>query len=598
MPRYLENHAERLRSRYLGFVHDLGEYRIDGRRLVEHLELDGGFSFWWMTWLAEKSPFKSPRIYDCLRLMALEEIVVAAGPSRLVLHGADRDLALAVGGMSRNLQIEFVWHPERPVTKTWSLANAYRALPHALQGLLSLRHLVMKWRLRTPGIPQWFSGRNAVFLCSYFFHLDPAAGAAGRFHSRQWEGLPAHLRQCGLHSNWIHHYLRGPREVSLQTGLRWLGLFNRDATAQGCHSFLEAYLSWRVLRRAVWNWIRLNAVALRLRGVRAAFKPRGSAASFWPLLRNDWSTSVQGAAAMNNCLWVELFDAALGSLPHQEIGLYLWENQGWECALVRAWRRHGHGRIIGVPHATVVFWHLNNFDDPRTLAAHDRYTKPLPDRLAINGPMARNAFVSAGSATDRFVEVEALRFQYLTEPGFDPLRKDGIPAGHSGSNPARPKKILVLGDFTLKQTLKMLCCLEEAFRMSRREYSVVLKAHPACQIGRADYPSLAFEQTTLALAELWPDCDLVFASNTTSAGLEALLAGLPLVVFLDDENFNHSPLRGTAGVSFAGSAGELATALESAGRCDPPPAPEAFFWLDSRLPRWSRLLSLAADETG
>ena len=596
IPRYLDKHAERLRARYLEFIHDLGEYQIDGKAIVEHLDLGDGFSFWWMTWLAEKSPFKSPRIYECLRLMALEEILGTARPSRLVLHGADRGLSLAVARLCGDLGVDFDWRPERNGQRSWSFRNAYRALPHALQGLVSLRHLVMKWPLRKLAKPNWFPDRRSVFLCSYFFHLDPVACASGRFYSRQWESLPNHLQQCGRHVNWIHHFLRSPGGPSLQTALQWFNAFNRDAPAQGCHSFLETYLSWRVVGRALRAWLRLNAAALRLRGISSAFRPKGSSAWLWPLLSNDWSASLQGSAALNNCLWVELFDAALKSMPHQEIGLYLWENQGWESALLRAWRRHGHGQIVGVPHATVVFWHLNNFDDPRSLDSRDKCAKPLPDHLAINGPMAWKAFINAGCLPDRFVEVEALRFQYLAEPGFGPSSagRDGQ-AGSASSAPGRPKKVLILGDFTLKQTLKMLRCLEEASNLSSLEVSLTLKPHPVCRIGKEDHPSLAFDQTDRPLAEILPNCDLVFSSNTTSAGLEALLAGLPVVVFLDDEDFNHSPLRGVSGVRFVGNAGELAAALNSAGPCVPPPVLEEFFWLDRQLPRWGKLLSVAAD---
>jgi surface carbohydrate biosynthesis protein (TIGR04326 family) len=595
IPRYLEDHGERLRARYLEFINDLGEQRIDGRRVVEHLDLGDGFSFWWMTWLAEKSPFKSPRIYDCLRLMALEEILVTARPVRLALHGADKDLSLAVHKLCRNLNIDFVWHPT-PSRKGWSLSDAYLLLPCAMRGMISLRHLAMKWPLRKLEKPQWFSGRRAVFLCSYFFHLDPAAGAAGCFHPMQWDGLPEHLHRCGTRANWIHHYLRGPGKSPLQTGLRWLGLFNSDSGVQGCHSFLETYMSWRVLLRAFWRWVRLNTAAFRLRRIDGAFQPRGSAVCLWPLLRNDWDASLRGPAAMNNCLWVELFDTVLGSLPRQETGLYLWENQGWECAMLHAWRRHGHGRIIGVPHATVAFWHLNNFDDPRSLASRERCSKPLPDRLAINGPMARSAFIGAGGNSDRFVEVEALRYQYLAEPAS--TRSTGgrnAEAGSARSSPGKLGRILVLGDFTLRQTIKMLRCLEHAFHLSRMEFSVTLKPHPACRIVSKDYPSLTFEQTSQRLPELWPHFDLVFSSNTTSAGLEALLAGLPVVVYLDEDDFNHSPLRGIDGVRFAANAADLVAALEQAEPCVPPPALEDFFWLDRRLPRWTQLLSSTVD---
>ena len=38
VPRYLELHAERIRSKYLAFVHDLGESPIAGKRLIDHLD--------------------------------------------------------------------------------------------------------------------------------------------------------------------------------------------------------------------------------------------------------------------------------------------------------------------------------------------------------------------------------------------------------------------------------------------------------------------------------------------------------------------------------------------------------------------------------
>jgi surface carbohydrate biosynthesis protein (TIGR04326 family) len=593
VPRYLEEHAKRLRSRYLEFIHDLGERKINGKSVVEHLDLGDGFSFWWMTRLAEKSPFKSPQLYDCLRLMALEEILVERRPSRLVLHGATRNLAEAIETLCRNLEIGFVWHSASPEKRQWSLRGIYLALPQAVQGLISLRHPVMNWPLRRLERPRWFADRKAIFLCSYFFNLDSASCSEGSFHSNQWGCMPAYLKQGGRHANWIHHFLRSPDDRDIHARTQWLSSFNRDSLNQGCHSLLESYLSWAVVGRALWKWLRLNAIALRLRNARGMFNPRDSAASLWPLLRTDWRASLRGPAALSNCLWVELFDAVLQDIPHQPTGLYLWENQGWECALLRAWRRHGHGRIIGVPHATVVFWHLNNFDDPRTLAPVARCSKPLPDHLAINGPMAWRTFDAAANVSPgRFVEVEALRFQYLAEPGLGPTGTGSSSRqGRALPVDGQRRKVLILGDFTEKQTLKMLSCMEEALRLSRADVSLVFKPHPVSRIRQQDYPSLPFEATSSALAEILPTCDLVFSSNTTSAGLEALLAGLPVLVFLDEEDFNHSPLRGVEGVRFVGTAVELAAALDSVWRSATAPAPDEFFWLDPEMPRWGKLLA-------
>lgn len=594
VPRYLEAHAKRLRSGYLEFIHDLGEHSINGKSVAGHLDLGDGFSFWWMTRLAEKSPFKSPQLYDCLRLMALEEILVERGPAQLVLHGAPKDLSEAIEILCRNLGIRFIRHSARPSKRQWSLRRIYLALPQPLQGLISLRHLAKNWPLRRLERPRWFADRQAIFLCSYFFNLDPASCAVGRFHSNQWGSMPAYLQQGGWHANWIHHFLHSPDDGDIQARLQCLGLFNRDSLNQGCHGLLESYLAWAVVSRALLKWLRLNVISLRLRNVRKFFTPKNSAASLWPLLRTDWWTSLRGPAALSNCLWVELFDAVLKHIPHQQTGLYLWENQGWECALLRAWRRHGHGRIIGVPHASVVFWHLNNFDDPRTLTSVSAWAKPLPNQLAVNGPMAHKAFADAGGLLPgRFAEVEALRFQYLAEPGFGRTGTGASsPAGRASSVDAKRRRLLILGDFAAKQTLKMLSCMDDALRLSGADLALVFKPHPVSRIRQQDYPSLPFETTSGALHEILPTCDLVFSSNTTSAGLEALLVGLPVLVFLDEDDFNHSPLRGVEGVRYVATAPELAVALTAAEQPASVPALEEFFWLDRQLPRWGKLLSM------
>jgi len=88
---------------------------------------------------------------------------------------------------------------------------------------------------------------------------------------------------------------------------------------------------------------------------------------------------------MSNVLLVELFDAALRDLPHQRTGLYLCENQAWERALVHAWRKHAHGRLIAVGHSTVRFWDLRYFPDGRTLSSTSSLALPRADVFAVNG---------------------------------------------------------------------------------------------------------------------------------------------------------------------------------------------------------------------
>jgi surface carbohydrate biosynthesis protein (TIGR04326 family) len=581
VPLYLEKNAERLRADYLAFIHDLGESRIGGKRIVEHLALEDGFSFWWMTQLAEKSPFKSPRIYTCLRLLALEEILRERKPSRLALASADRDLAKAVSALCRDLEIGFEWRIAEGGEGARSLRGAYRMLPYPLRGLIGFaRYLLERWPLRRFERPRWFSGDEAVFFCSFFAHLDAASCARGDFRSRQWGTLPQSLRAAGRRSDWVHHFLLGPDVPDARTAMDWLSRFNANADAQGAHAFLDCYWTWGVVARAFKRWLWLNAVARRLGDVSSAAGLRGSAAWLWPLLRDDWLTSLTGPVAVSNCLWLELFDAALRDIPPQKKGLYLCENQGWERAMLRAWRANGHGEIIGVAHSTVPFWHLYYFDDPRSLDSRRTCAMPQPDRFALNGRAAWTLVTDAGYPVERLVEVEALR--YLDVPRAGP---------RPAPDPER-MKVLILGDVIPASMHSLLTSLEKSIASLPPDWSFTFKPHPIHAVDLGGYPGLARVRTTSeALDRIVGGFDVAVSANSTSASVDAYLAGLPVVIGLDGIELNLSPLRGQPGVSFAVGPEDFAAALRAAARASGPGLDrDGFFFLDPGLPRWKRLL--------
>jgi surface carbohydrate biosynthesis protein (TIGR04326 family) len=583
VPRYLEDHALRIRQRYLAFVHELGETEVAGKRVIDHLDLGDGFSLWWMTLLAEKSPLKSAGIYAALRLLALQEIIQQRRPARLILASADAALAESIGLLCRGEQVVFSWTRSEAGRQGWSLRGLYEALPHALKGLLSVRHILKRWSLREVGSAPWASGDDAVFICSYFIHLDPVRCERGEFYSRQWEVLPRALLAAGRRINWIHLFLFSAVVPDTATGLRWVRRFNQTPDEQGRHAFVDTQLSSRTVWTALKTWGWLLRTGWRLRRIAAALDQGGGAAWLWPMLRDDWGSSLAGTTAMSNCLALSLFDAALARMPRQRLGLYLNENQAWEKALLRAWRKYGHGEIIGVPHSTVPFWHLYYFEDPRDFERRLQGALPLPDRLAVNGLAARNSFAANQYPLEQLVDVEALRYLHLL--GLS--RQAARPAGAG-------IRVLVLGDLMPASMHFLMLLLEEAARRVGPQFEFTIKPHPGLIVSLEAYPALRAGETRDALSTILCDFDIAIAANCTSAAVEAYIAGLPVIISMDGEGLNLSPLRDQPGVRFVCTGAELAAALHAAQ--DDPPADagnrQDFFYLDSELPRWKRLLAL------
>ena len=59
--------------------------------------------------VGRKNPYNSQQIYDCLRLMALEEMLKKNITSSITLYTSNQYLVKSVENLCRNLKIEFKW---------------------------------------------------------------------------------------------------------------------------------------------------------------------------------------------------------------------------------------------------------------------------------------------------------------------------------------------------------------------------------------------------------------------------------------------------------------------------------------------------------
>lgn len=428
----------------------------------------------------------------------------------------------------------------------------------------------------------WFFNNQSVFFCSYFIHLDKELCDNGTFYSYQWDMLPKFLHDRGIKTNWIQHYL--PSSVVPNTGvaLNWLKRFNEKRHEHGFHIFLESYLSWHIIFNVLCRWLKLKIVSWRLRKIKEIFTPKDSKLNLWTFMSNEWHNSMSGPVAIRNLLFIELFDKALCDIPQQNKGVYLCENQSWEKALIHAWRKHGHGQLVAVAHATVRFWDMRYYADPRTIRSSDLYPMPKADLIALNGKVAVDAFLGADYPKEEIVECEALRYGYLNDNHANDsenlVLEDTI-------------KVLILGDYLPSVMIKMFELLIAAVPHISKCINYTVKPHPHNLIKAEDYPSLNLKIVLEPLGEILYDFNIVYSSNTTSAQVDACFSGLPVAVMLDDTTLNFSPLHEQSNVSFISTSEELADALQmfDCGKIIKSD-PNEFFFLDPELSRWQRIL--------
>ncbi|MDC1188018.1 hypothetical protein N8202_06030 [Gammaproteobacteria bacterium] len=579
---YVEKHSKRLRDKYLTFIYDLGKTKIDGKQLTEHLIIKDDLSFWWLSLFQEKSIYKSP-ISESIKLLALEEIIKIKKPHTLHLISSNSILIKIVKDLCIKLKIKFKYKKEPILIDQSSFQRrVYNLMPEYLKGVLFfIRYLLKHWSLREKSKTMWHEGENSIFFSSYFFGLSLEKVKHGNFHSHYWNELHGLVHDLRLKENWLHNFEVSPQVPNSKLAKNLLKKINTNPRPS-THSFIESYLSIKIVLKVIINWFKLIVRSFLL-NIKSIFKPKNSDINFWPLLKNDWQSSIYGRNAISNLFWIELFDAALKDLPYQEKGLYLCENQAWERAFIFAWYKHGHGKLIAVPHSTIRFWDLRYFSDKRVYTKVCQNFLPQPDFTALNSQFSIQSFLEAGFKREEILECEALRYSFLNN--FRNISTNTKVVKRSNT------KVLILGDYVLTATEAMLNLLDNDIDLKNKNIKFEIKPHPATTILPEDYPFLDLKVVNEPLKEILVDYDIVYASNMTSAAVDAYCAGMPIIIMLDNYDLNFSPLRGHSNVNFISTSSELFTLIESyKNKKHDSKIQNNFFFLDTDLPRWTSIL--------
>ena len=141
-------HADKNKSDYLAWVHDLGRYKVAGKTLIASLKKFENISFWWMTAIAAKSPFEADYVYTFFKLRELDRLYSDRQCTGMIYCGNDRALHQTLRGWCREMGHSYVQHrigKTRELTSEKGVKRWLRKLPFWFQ---ALAHLTKKWYLR------------------------------------------------------------------------------------------------------------------------------------------------------------------------------------------------------------------------------------------------------------------------------------------------------------------------------------------------------------------------------------------------------------------------------------------------------------------
>jgi len=585
IPAEVETSCLDIKAEYLSWVDKLGRTSVSGRSLCDALLFeDLGLSAWWLNLVPDAAPLKTENIYKVFKLRALERLYARLNPDGLIYEGRDRRLHETLEAWCATRDQPYRWRRRGAAVRRAGrgpLIRLGRSLPYWVQALA-----FFLWKLTTRYLPAFFRGPRPAppdtacqaLVVTYFPNIDFDRARDNVFWSHYWQDLPDVLDSLGITPNWVWMHDDTPT-CDFSRALTLRQRFNTSGPRGERHYLLEDFVTFGVLRRALWAYAQLWVRGLALRGIRDHFVLPGSNVNFYPLLKHEWRSSVFGTSALSGMLYHSLFDSVLRTLPAQRWCLYVWESQPWEAALISVWRRRQARPIIGYQHATIMPLNLEAFFAPAAYHGSGTASLPMPDVLAINGRGARDLLREVGYPDDKVAVVEALRYPQVTR--------------RASASSSRGRTLLAIGGYLKSETEFLLRILNDAADLIRYAgfTRVLVRGHPFGPSSMIHGPlplRIPHETVATPLDRLLSDTDFALVSNSTSAVLEAIYAGVPVAVCGSVENLNLSPVFGHPGIPFVMNGMQLAAALSSP-RCAL--LPWDYFLVSDRLDRWTTLLS-------
>lgn len=569
-----------LRSEHQAWAYETGLVETSLGSVAEGFKQGSSLSAWWTSILYERHPKVSPCLYELYLLRTAELLLLEGGCTSLEVHGLNPVAVSMLESLCKARGWGFVAGetvPKKPVSR---LRRIYEATPAPLRALARFFVWLVQVKRHLKRTRLSPSSVKSGTIATYFPNIDVKKADEGIFRSRYWESLHSLLdSQKDVPVRWLFVRFPSP-QGSLKQCVAWAKSFAREGRDGISFNYLEEFLGANDMIRALVRYARIMRASLALEEeLRPRFVFKDSRLNFWLLLGSDYVESFRGWRSLERCLQQQGIENFVAEAGPQAWYTFPMENCPWERMLTHAAHEQKTGPVFGAQHSTIRPTDFRYFDDKRTW--EDPETNVFqPDKIAGNGESACSQWRENSVPEERLTKIEALRYLYL--------------ADNIASATSFEKHILVVTSFFEDETrahIELLAkCLQEGVLKAQ---DVTIKPHPylpvegmleAC-LGSAPKPGV----TNTPLPEMLASHPMVWASNSTTAVLEAALMGLPVLVMRPVGDFDLCPLQDIAELARTSDVESVRKAL-----ADPKPLAVAsdYLCLEKYLPRWRALLGL------
>jgi surface carbohydrate biosynthesis protein (TIGR04326 family) len=555
-----------LKNKYLKFIWDLGETKVNNERLIDKLNIRPNLSFWWLTLFTEKSIYKSPQINEIIKLFAFENFINKSKIEIVEINSLNNELIYILKKYTNFKSIKYIIYNKFYYIKITSRIHYL----YIYEFLFSLINCIVNNFLYNNNTNKLvYSKNNQISLFDYFLNFNQETTSI--YDSDYWRSLNGYLKSKNYQINYFH-ILVGNGFGFKNKAIKKNKLLNNINNEN--HQIINLTFSFKIIYRATIDFLNLLYKRNKIVNIEKLFKPNNSELNLWPLYKNEWNRSISGSIAFKNLLLFNYFEDLCNNLPFQKIGIFLYENQNWETALTNAWKRSRQGKLLASSHSTVRFWDFRYFQYYTFYSKDYNFQYSKPDLYLFNGLISFNLALKNNYPNYLIYEVEALR--YLNT---DKTQNNKILF-------CNKTNILICGDYNNTETNKLLQMIGNIYNKLPNNYLFTFKPHPASKFKyNFNFP---LKCSNDKLNNLLHTHDIIVTTNSTSAVVDAYIMNKRVLQLINYGTLNFSPFYNIDNNIFFSNSDQLFLKLlnhkSSFNEFH-------FFNLDNQIPKWKNLLN-------
>ena len=241
---YIEQNEDLYKEKYFQQIEKIGYYKVTkNKNIFQEYQYKSAYNLWQMSSIMEKSFFKTPEIFEHIKLLALFDLINLKMPDQVSIFKCNSKTADFLISIKIKTILKFkkiIKDSKEPETNRFIIKN------NRVEAFLWLSNQFLK-KLKSQRIRKKRKLQSPILIMDYFAHLNFKINKPSFYSSNIWDPLLKKL----LKNNsvyFLHHFIPEKKIKNISEAAKKVNNLNHNKNQ--FHNFLELNLNLIIFFRA------------------------------------------------------------------------------------------------------------------------------------------------------------------------------------------------------------------------------------------------------------------------------------------------------------------------------------------------------------